>query len=218
MASVSFRGATCVYPGASEPAVDALDLEIVDGEFMVLVGPSGCGKSTSLRMLAGLEEVTDGHIRIGDRDVTHLPPHARDTAMGLQTHPDRGPPRHAPPAEGAGHRDGVPELRALPTHERRREHGVLAEDGEGRQGGADAARPGGREAPRPRAVPRPQAEGALRWPATAGRDGTGDRPSAAGLLHGRAAVEPRCEAAGLHPHPDRGPAATARRHHRLRDP
>ena len=53
MATVSFRGATRVYPGSSVPAVDSLDLEIGDGEFMVLVGPSGCGKSTSLRMLAG---------------------------------------------------------------------------------------------------------------------------------------------------------------------
>jgi multiple sugar transport system ATP-binding protein len=66
--------------------VDDLNLEIADGEFLVLVGPSGCGKSTSLRMLAGLEEVTNGHIRIGDRDVTHLPPKERDIAMVFQNY------------------------------------------------------------------------------------------------------------------------------------
>ena len=60
MATVTFDQATRIYPKAERPAVDALDLEIADGEFLVLVGPSGCGKSTSLRMLAGLEEVDDG--------------------------------------------------------------------------------------------------------------------------------------------------------------
>ncbi|MEN9741508.1 MAG: sn-glycerol-3-phosphate transporter ATP-binding protein UgpC, partial [Actinomycetota bacterium] len=57
MASVVFENASRLYPGATRPAVDKLNLEIKDGEFLVLVGPSGCGKSTSLRMLAGLEEV-----------------------------------------------------------------------------------------------------------------------------------------------------------------
>src|SRR3954454_10725352 len=59
MATVTYEQASCVYPGAERPAVDALDLDVQDGEFLVLVGPSGCGKSTSLRMLAGLEEVHD---------------------------------------------------------------------------------------------------------------------------------------------------------------
>ena len=67
MASVSFDKATRVYPKTDKPAVDALDLKIQDGEFLVLVGPSGCGKSTSLRMLAGLEEIDGGSIHIGDR-------------------------------------------------------------------------------------------------------------------------------------------------------
>ena len=66
--------------------MDDFNLEIEDGEFLVLVGPSGCGKSTSLRMLAGLEEVTSGQIRIGDRDVTHLPPKERDIAMVFQNY------------------------------------------------------------------------------------------------------------------------------------
>src|SRR4051795_2847034 len=86
MASVTYDHAQRLYPGAERPAVDDLNLEIADGEFLVLVGPSGCGKSTSLRMLAGLEEVTAGHIRIGDRDVTHLPPKERDIAMVFQNY------------------------------------------------------------------------------------------------------------------------------------
>ncbi|MCE1173315.1 MAG: ATP-binding cassette domain-containing protein, partial [Propionibacteriales bacterium] len=86
MATVSFKQATRVYPGSDHPAVEALDLEIGDGEFMVLVGPSGCGKSTSLRMLAGLEEVNSGNIFIGDRDVTNLPPKDRDIAMVFQNY------------------------------------------------------------------------------------------------------------------------------------
>src|ERR687890_504551 len=86
MATVSFKAATRVYPGSDKPAVDKLNLEIEDGEFMVLVGPSGCGKSTSLRMLAGLEEVNEGSIYIGDRDVTHRPPKERDIAMVFQNY------------------------------------------------------------------------------------------------------------------------------------
>jgi multiple sugar transport system ATP-binding protein len=86
MAVVTYDHAERIYPGASEPAVRDLDLEIGDGEFVVLVGPSGCGKSTSLRMLAGLEEVTSGSIRIDDRDVTLLPPKDRDIAMVFQNY------------------------------------------------------------------------------------------------------------------------------------
>ncbi|HSK55831.1 MAG TPA: ATP-binding cassette domain-containing protein, partial [Jiangellales bacterium] len=86
MATVTFDKASRLYPGSERPAVDALDLAINDGEFLVLVGPSGCGKSTSLRMLAGLEEVTSGQIRIGDRDVTNLPPKDRDIAMVFQNY------------------------------------------------------------------------------------------------------------------------------------
>ncbi|MDQ3424341.1 MAG: ATP-binding cassette domain-containing protein, partial [Actinomycetota bacterium] len=86
MATVNFHEATRVFPGADSPAVDKLELEINDGEFMVLVGPSGCGKSTSLRMLAGLEEVNSGSINIGDRDVTNMPPKDRDIAMVFQNY------------------------------------------------------------------------------------------------------------------------------------
>src|SRR3954468_21264308 len=86
MATVSFDKATRIYPGSTKPAVDGLDIHIEDGEFLVLVGPSGCGKSTSLRLLAGLEDVNGGAIRIGDRDVTHLPPKDRDIAMVFQNY------------------------------------------------------------------------------------------------------------------------------------
>ena len=86
MATVSFKGASRVYPGTNTPAVDKLDLDISDGEFMVLVGPSGSGKSTALRMLAGLEEVNEGSIYIGDRDVTDRPPRERDIAMVFQNY------------------------------------------------------------------------------------------------------------------------------------
>ena len=86
MASVTFDNASRIYPGGTRPAVDKLNLEVADGEFLVLVGPSGCGKSTSLRMLAGLEEVNSGHIRIGDRDVTDVPPKDRDIAMVFQNY------------------------------------------------------------------------------------------------------------------------------------
>ncbi len=86
MATVTFDKATRLFPGSERPAVDALDIEIGDGEFLVLVGPSGCGKSTSLRMLAGLEDVNGGSIRIGDRDVTNLAPKDRDIAMVFQNY------------------------------------------------------------------------------------------------------------------------------------
>ena len=70
----------------SVPALDALDLDIHDGELMVLVGPSGSGKTTALRMLAGLEDVDAGAIWIGDRDVTDVPPKDRDVAMVFQNY------------------------------------------------------------------------------------------------------------------------------------
>ena len=86
MATVTFDHASRIYPGSETPAVNELNLEIADGEFLVLVGPSGCGKSTSLRMLAGLEDVNSGRIFIGDRDVTDVAPKDRDIAMVFQNY------------------------------------------------------------------------------------------------------------------------------------
>ena len=86
MATVTFDHATRIYPGNDRPSVDQLNLEIADGEFLVLVGPSGCGKSTSLRMLAGLEDVNSGRILIGDKDVTDVQPKDRDIAMVFQNY------------------------------------------------------------------------------------------------------------------------------------
>jgi multiple sugar transport system ATP-binding protein len=86
VATVAFDNATRLYPGTEKPAVDKLNIDIADGEFLVLVGPSGCGKSTSLRMLAGLEDVNSGRILIGDRDVTDVPPKDRDIAMVFQNY------------------------------------------------------------------------------------------------------------------------------------
>ena len=86
MATVDYVNATCIYPGATAPSVDSLNLDLQDGEFMVLVGPSGSGKSTALRMLAGLEEVSSGEIRIDGVDVSSKPPKDRDIAMVFQNY------------------------------------------------------------------------------------------------------------------------------------
>jgi multiple sugar transport system ATP-binding protein len=86
MATVTFDKVSIRYPGAERPTVKELDLEIADGEFLVLVGPSGCGKSTTLRALAGLEPVDSGQLRIDGRDVTGVEPGDRDIAMVFQNY------------------------------------------------------------------------------------------------------------------------------------
>ena len=120
MAQVELGQVSKIYPGGVR-AVDGVDLSIADREFVVLVGPSGCGKSTTLRMVAGLEEITSGTIRIGG-------------ARGEQG-----------PAQGSGHRDGLSELRALSAHDRLQEHGVRAEAAEDAEGADSSARAGGGE-------------------------------------------------------------------------
>jgi len=85
MAEIAFDGVAKVYDDGTR-AVEDFDLEIADGEFMVLVGPSGCGKTTALRMLAGLEEISEGEIRIADRVVNDLTPRERDIAMVFQSY------------------------------------------------------------------------------------------------------------------------------------
>ena len=175
-------------------AVDDLSLEVAEGEFMVLVGPSGCGKSTTLRMVAGLEEVSGGH------------------------DPHRRPRRHRPAATQARHRDGVPELRALRAHVGARQHRLRPEDG-GRPEGRDRreGRRGGRD-PRDGGPARPQAAPALGRPAPAGGDGPRDRARARRLPDGRAAVEPRREAAGRDARGDHEPPAADRHADAVRHP
>ena len=86
MAQVSYVNATCIYPNNPVPAVNGLNLEIADGEFMVLVGPSGSGKSTALRMLAGLEPVSGGDGANRRRGRLDKPPKDRDIAMVFQNY------------------------------------------------------------------------------------------------------------------------------------
>ena len=86
MATLSLRNIVKTYPGAAEPTVHGFNLEIADKEFIVLVGPSGCGKSTTLRMIAGLEEITDGELYIGDKLMNNVEPKDRDIAMVFQSY------------------------------------------------------------------------------------------------------------------------------------
>jgi multiple sugar transport system ATP-binding protein len=85
LAGVTFDEVSKVYPDGTR-AVSNVDLEIEDGEFMVLVGPSGCGKTTALRMVAGLEDISEGVLKIGERVVNHVPPRDRDIAMVFQSY------------------------------------------------------------------------------------------------------------------------------------
>src|SRR3974390_363854 len=84
MASVAIRGVSKAF--GLTAVIHGVDVEIFDGEFVVLVGPSRCGKSTLLRMIAGLENITSGALRIGERVVNHLPPKERDVAMVFQNY------------------------------------------------------------------------------------------------------------------------------------
>src|SRR5215204_1331580 len=85
MAGVTFQGVSKIYPDGTR-AVNDLNLDIEDGEFLVLVGPSGCGKTTALRMVAGLEDISEGQLRIGERVVNHVPSRDRDIAMVFQSY------------------------------------------------------------------------------------------------------------------------------------
>src|SRR5690606_23731272 len=86
MADITYHNASCIYENSDTFAVDSLDLDIEDGEFVVLVGPSGSGKSTALRMLSGLEDIDEGSISIGGKDMTGVPSKDRDIAMVFQNY------------------------------------------------------------------------------------------------------------------------------------
>ncbi|NDZ97057.1 sn-glycerol-3-phosphate ABC transporter ATP-binding protein UgpC [Streptomyces sp. SID6673] len=114
MASISYDDACCVYPGADKLAVDRLNLDIADGEFVVLVGPSGSGKSTALRMLAGLEEIDSGAIRIGGQNMVGVAPKDRDIAMVFQNYA-------LYPNKTVGENMGFAlKMRGIPTDERKK--------------------------------------------------------------------------------------------------
>ena len=175
-------------------AVRDVNLQIKDKEFIVLVGPSGCGKSTTLRMIAGLEEISSGEIYIGDRLVNDLPP------------------------EGSRHRDGLPELRALPAHDRVRQHGLRPQDAEVPQAGDRQAGPGSGRDPRHPGAAQAQAPAALGRPAAARRGRARDRPAPPGVPLRRAALEPRRQAARPDARGAQAPPRPPRDHRDLRDP
>ena len=193
MARVAFDGVTKVYPGPVV-AVDDLTLEVADGEFLILVGPSGCGKSTALRMVAGLERISDGTISIGDRVVNDVPPKDRDIAMVFQNYALYP---HMTVEKNLG----------FGLRRRRTPREDVRPQGRRDQPDARARRP---------APPSPRA--ALGRPAPAGGDGPRPRARARGVPARRAAVEPGRQA----PRPDAVRAQAAARAHRrhddLRDP
>ena len=170
MAGVAFESVSKIYPDGTR-AVNDLNLGIEDGEFMVLVGPSGCGKTTALRMVAGLEDISEGVLKIGETVVNHVPPRDRDIAMVFQSYalyPHLSvydniafglKLKKTPKAEMRERVQKAAELLGLEEHLDRK----------------------------PRV--------ALRRPAAARRDGPRDRAPAEGVPDGRAALEPRREAA-----------------------
>ena len=165
MASVEFLNVEKSY--GDQLIVRGVSLSVTPGEFLVLVGPSGCGKSTCLRMIAGLEEISAGEIRIGGRRVNELPPRDRDIGMVFQSY-------------------------ALYPHMTVRENlGFGLKLGKMPRGGDRGARPGSSEDAGSGAAPAPASAGALRGAATTGRDRPCHRAAAAGVSVRRAAVEPR---------------------------
>ena len=133
-------------------AVDAISLDIADGEFVILVGPSGCGKSTTLNMIAGLEDITEGELRIGGKVVNNMAPKDRDIAMVFQSY-------------------------ALYPHMTVRENmGFALKLAKTPKAVIDEKVGGGRPHPGPDPASRPQAGQPVRRPAPAGGDGPGHRP------------------------------------------
>ena len=192
MAQVSLRNVVKHFDDTV--AVRGIDLDISDKEFVVLVGPSGCGKSTTLRMIAGLEEITGGEIWVDGEVVNDVPPKDRDMAMVFQNY-------------------------ALYPHMTVFENmsfGLrLKRLSEGRD---QAARVRGRPHSRPYRTARTQAAPAFRRPAPARRHGPRHRAQSQGVPVRRAAVEPRRQAAGADAHRDQARAPEGQDHDGLRDP
>ena len=176
MAQVALRKIVKMFD--KTPAVQGIDLDIADREFVVLVGPSGCGKSTTLRMIAG----------------------PRGDHLGRDLY--RRPAGQRRAAEGPRHRDGVPELRALPAYDRVREHVVRAAAAQVPEGRDQGAGRRGRPHPRHHRSAGPPAEAALGRPAPARRHGPRHRAQPQGVPVRRAAVEPRRQAARADAHRD----------------
>ena len=192
MAGLGFRGVSKVFLGGAV-AVDRLDLEIEHGEFVVFVGPSGSGKTTVLRLTAGLEELTEGEIVIGDRVVNDVHPMDRDIAMVFQNYALYP---HMTVAENMGfglklHKVRKPEIKKR-VHETAHVLGISQLLGE--------------------------AGPALGRAAAASRDGPGDRARAGRLPDGRAPLEPRRQAPRPDAHRDPCAPASARDDHDLRHP
>ena len=171
MTSVTYDEATRTYEGTDIAAVDKLSIDVGDGELLVLVGPSGSGKSTALRMLAGLEPLDAGAIRIGERDVSNVRPRDRDIAMVFQNY------ALYPQLSVAENMGFALKQQGVPKEERRARVQETARD------------------PRSRAVSRSQAQAPVRRAATARGDGARDRAAAGRVPDGRAALQPRRQAA-----------------------
>ncbi len=193
VAEITLESLTKVYSDGTKAVTD-LDLEVGAGEFVVFVGPSGCGKTTALRMIAGLEPITSGEVRIDGQVVNDLPPKDRDIAMVFQNY-------------------------ALYPHMNAARNMGFALKMRGRSEGRDRpARARGGPDPRPHGFAGEEAANAVGRPASARRDGTGDRPQPAGVPHGRAALEPRREAPRGDASRDLTHPARPRGHHDLRHP
>ena len=181
MAAISLSKLNKHY-GSLFHAVKDVDLEIADKEFVALVGPSGCGKSTTLRMIAGLEDITSGDIRIGDRLVNNLPPRDRDIAMVFQNY-------------ALYQHMSVYDNLAFGLRNKKTRGG--------RNQGGDRSRRRDARAARTVAA---QAQAIVRRPAAARRARPLHRTQSAGVSVRRAAVEPRCQAARPDAHRDQAPA------------
>ena len=188
----TFPSATCASASAPIEVLHGVNVEIEDGEFVILVGPSGCGKSTLLRMIAGLENITAGEIAIGERVVNNVAPKERDIAMVFQNY-------------------------ALYPHMTVRDNMAFALSlAKAPKAVIDEKVQRAAQILGPDAVPEPLSAAAVRRPAAARGDGPRDRARPAGVPVRRAAVQPGCQAARADALRDQGTAPAADHHHGVR--